>query len=64
MLILVIAFSMIRSLKVLAPFSLAANVISIGGKEIRKLIRKKNELIIYRFMYNYAICCTFTFTTE
>jgi proton-coupled amino acid transporter len=32
MLILIIGFSMIRSLKVLAPFSLAANVISIGGK--------------------------------
>jgi proton-coupled amino acid transporter len=31
MLILVIGFSMIRNLKVLAPFSLAANIISIGG---------------------------------
>jgi proton-coupled amino acid transporter len=32
MLGLVIGFSMIRSLKVLAPFSLIANVISIGGE--------------------------------
>ncbi len=32
MLVLIIAFSMIRSLKVLAPFSLAANVITIVGK--------------------------------
>ncbi|CAF0994471.1 unnamed protein product [Rotaria sp. Silwood1] len=31
MLILVIGFSMIRSLKVLAPFSLAANIMTIGG---------------------------------
>ncbi|CAF1028316.1 unnamed protein product [Adineta steineri] len=31
MLVLVIGFSMIRSLKVLAPFSLIANIISIGG---------------------------------
>ncbi|CAF0880645.1 unnamed protein product [Adineta ricciae] len=31
MLVLVIGFSMIRSLKVLAPFSLAANVISLAG---------------------------------
>ena len=32
MLVLIIGFSMIRSLKVLAPFSLAANIISIAGK--------------------------------
>ena len=38
MLILIIGFSMIRSLKVLAPFSLAANVITIGGKEIEEII--------------------------
>ncbi|CAF3334838.1 unnamed protein product [Rotaria socialis] len=31
MLLLVIGFSMIRSLKVLAPFSLAANLMTIGG---------------------------------
>ncbi|CAF1101490.1 unnamed protein product [Rotaria sordida] len=31
MLVLIIGFSMIRSLKVLAPFSLAANIITIGG---------------------------------
>jgi len=31
MLILVIAFSFIRSLKVLAPFSLIANILTIGG---------------------------------
>ncbi|CAF1146236.1 unnamed protein product [Rotaria sordida] len=31
MFILVIGFSMIRSLKVLAPFSLAANIMTIGG---------------------------------
>jgi hypothetical protein len=37
MLILIIGFSMIRSLKVLAPFSLAANVISIGGKEFERI---------------------------
>lgn len=35
MLILVLGFSMIRSLKVLAPFSLAANIISIAGKKIK-----------------------------
>jgi hypothetical protein len=34
MLVLVIGFSMIRSLKVLAPFSLVANVLSIGGRKI------------------------------
>lgn len=33
MLVLVIGFSMIRSLKVLAPFSLIANILSIGGKD-------------------------------
>ncbi len=33
---LVISFSFIRSLKVLAPFSLAANIITIGGKKIEK----------------------------
>ncbi len=32
MLILVIGFSMIRNLKLLAPFSLTANIITIGGK--------------------------------
>jgi proton-coupled amino acid transporter len=32
MLIFVIGFSMIRSLKVLAPFSLIANIISLGGE--------------------------------
>jgi hypothetical protein len=42
MLILVIGFSMIRSLKVLAPFSLIANIISIAGKEIE---RKKRRYI-------------------
>lgn len=31
MLIFVIGFSMIRNLKVMAPFSLAANIITIGG---------------------------------
>lgn len=36
MLILIIGFSMIRSLKVLAPFSLVANVISIAGKDMEK----------------------------
>jgi hypothetical protein len=40
MLILVIGFSMIGSLKVLAPFSLAANVISIGGKAQSKIIEE------------------------
>ena len=33
MLVLIIAFSMVRSLKVLAPFSLIANVLSIGGTD-------------------------------
>ena len=32
MLVMIIGFSMIRNLKVLAPFSLVANIISIGGK--------------------------------
>ncbi len=41
MLVLVIGFSMIRSLNVLAPFSLAANVISLGGEEINK--NKQNK---------------------
>ncbi len=40
MLGLVIGFSMIRSLKVLAPFSLIANVISIGGEEMKKRLSK------------------------
>ncbi|CAF4883088.1 unnamed protein product [Rotaria sp. Silwood1] len=31
MLVLIIGFSMIRNLKILAPFSLAANVITLGG---------------------------------
>lgn len=33
MFVLVIGFSMIRNLKVLAPFSLTANIITIGGKD-------------------------------
>lgn len=32
MLVSLIAFSMIRSLKILAPFSLIANIITVGGK--------------------------------
>ena len=59
MLILVIAFSMIRSLKVLAPFSLAANVISLGGEETNKI--KIIYSIIFRIMCNHAICYTFTY---
>ena len=38
MLILILGFSMIRSLKVLAPFSLAANVISIIGNKREQII--------------------------
>jgi hypothetical protein len=34
---------MIRSLKVLAPFSLAANVISIVGKEIEEVNEEEIE---------------------
>jgi hypothetical protein len=45
MLVLVIGFSMIRSLKVLAPFSLIANVLSIGGRKIN--IKKILERINY-----------------
>jgi proton-coupled amino acid transporter len=36
MFIFVIGFSMIRNLKVLAPFSLAANIITIGGNKNTK----------------------------
>jgi proton-coupled amino acid transporter len=43
MLVMVIGFSMIRSLKVLAPFSLAANIITIGGK--KKFEREKMMII-------------------
>ena len=39
MLVFVIGFSMIRSLKVLAPFSLVANVITMIGRPSRLLLR-------------------------
>ncbi|CAF4445300.1 unnamed protein product, partial [Rotaria magnacalcarata] len=41
MLVRIIGFSMIRSLKVLAPFSLAANVITIGGIALVLPVRQK-----------------------
>jgi hypothetical protein len=37
---------MIRSLKVLAPFSLAANILSIGGKEIELIKKRVKKLFI------------------
>ena len=61
MLFLIIGFSMIRSLKVLAPFSLAANVISIGGRDL-KVIDEEEFDYFSRIMYYHAICCTFTST--
>ena len=37
---------MIRSLKVLAPFSLIANVLSIGGREIEMIEEEKIDYLL------------------
>lgn len=55
MLVLVIAFSLIRSLKVLAPFSLIANVITIGGLMTMIVKSKRCSSLFHRFIGHHAI---------